>query len=82
MKIIVKGDLKAALDAAYQRGIAVQSYIPLNNGRETLLECSDQDESSVQAWFCEPIEAKPGIGFPIGACLYYTKHSHSAKPIA
>lgn len=70
IRLIIKGTRRQALQAARERGIDITPK-PTRIKGETVATAGVEDYPSVALWFAEPIEAKPGEGFPPGSLLFY-----------
>ena len=69
ISLIIKGGLHAAIAAAYERGIKLDTIAQPCLGNETFAGVSDDKLSAVIDWYC----ATDGIApYPAGSLLLYT----------
>jgi hypothetical protein len=71
IRLVCKGNVSAALDAAMLRGIPFSFERYTDEGRQTVGNCPDGYLSSVLSWYCEPSKPTEGVGYPKGTLLWY-----------
>jgi hypothetical protein len=71
VNLVIKGGLHAAVNAAYVRGIKLDTIGQPCVGRETFASASNDHLNAVIAWFCEDGVCEQGNGYPPGTLLHY-----------
>ena len=71
IRLVCKGNVSDAIDAAMLRGIPFSFDRYIDDGRQTVGLCPDGFLSSVLTWYCEPSKPIQGQGYPEGTLLWY-----------
>jgi hypothetical protein len=72
ISLVIKGGLHAAIAAAYERGIKLDTIAQPACGPETLAGVSSDKLPQIVAWFSETTELVMGFGYPAGTLLHYS----------
>ena len=68
--VVVKGTKAEAIAAAMSRGLGVELVCFETRANEVEFYVY-ATRAAVAAWFGEPAEVIPGLGYPSGCCLFY-----------
>lgn len=74
IKVWIKGDMRAAMLAAKERGIVLLNVKETQgiSALTTMAEVSEDNRELVVKWYCEPNHIHPDRGYNAGVLLLHT----------